>query len=172
MAIAMERVSCKVSFPDGTTIEGTWLNNRLNGKGEKQIPNGDMYTGNFKDDEFSGHGIYVSGNGTMYDGSWERNEMHGRGTMKFHSGDDYVGEYVNGKMHGKATCVYLNGNGFIGTYANDKQVSGVFMYASGDVFEGEFQEDGQSFGKGEVRLQDGTVVPLDEKGQPIEIKKE
>ena len=46
-------------WEDGSRYEGTWENNRMNGKGKLLCGDGDIYEGNWKDDLFHGYGKYT-----------------------------------------------------------------------------------------------------------------
>lgn len=44
--------------------------------------NGDTYKGNFVDGRKEGNGVYIDSNGNTYEGNFVKNLKHGKGTFK------------------------------------------------------------------------------------------
>lgn len=58
-----------MTYPDGTTYNGEWEDNKRHGQGIYTYRNGDYYDGEWKEGRKHGKGRYVFvGQGIMYDG--------------------------------------------------------------------------------------------------------
>ena len=71
----------------------------------------------------------------------------------------YEGEKIAaGQYHGRGVYRYADGNVYEGEWKDDKMHGrGVFRYADGDVYEGEW-EDGKMHGRGVFRYPDGSIA--------------
>ena len=68
------------NWKDGTKYEGSWDNDKANGKGKITHANGDTYQGDWKDDQAHGIGLFISKDGTSYQGEWRNDLQNGKGT--------------------------------------------------------------------------------------------
>lgn len=107
------------SWFDGTSYEGEWKNNQIDGRGTITYANGDKYTGEFSNSLKNGTGIYIWVNGEEYEGAWTNDKMHGHGVYKFINGDVYDGNWANSLMDGNGTYKYANGGTLSGTWSNN-----------------------------------------------------
>jgi hypothetical protein len=107
-------------YANGDKYEGSWLNNRAEGKGSMIFANGDRYDGMWSGGKQEGKGVMVYANGDRYEGIWQvsmcdlmnffdLNHQHakheGKGSLHFANGDRYDGEWKNDKMHGHGIYV-------------------------------------------------------------------
>lgn len=147
-------------YKDGRYYTGEFLNDKKEGKGTIQYKNGDVYTGDFIDDNKHGEGVYEwKEKVRIYTGTWKDGKMC-YGTMKYRTGDIFEGDFIYNKetktttMVGKMT--YHTGILIYGQFKN----STVFGFASkvcrnGDVYRGEFNENGEFHGYGVMCYADG-----------------
>lgn len=75
---------------------GSWVNDRIQGKGEYHYSSGAVYTGDFQDGMMHGEGEYIFPDGASYKGQWMANKMHGQGTYLDKEKVEYGGRFVNG----------------------------------------------------------------------------
>jgi hypothetical protein len=138
---------CMLTWPDGTTYHGSFVNgmregrhgtlcyggekgeyvgafhlNLFHGKGTRRYPSGDTYSGEFVSGHRHGQGKCYFANGDLYNGSWENNVMHGWGRYYYHSGQSYEGHFLNGRRHGKGKYQWTSGQIDIHRYENDQRV--------------------------------------------------
>ena len=97
--------------------KGTFVNDRLNGKGIIHFKvEGHDYEGQFRDNEITGQGVFRWSNGDVYQGTLKRGKMHGVGRYTYANGQVYEGEYVNGIKEGRGRLSYPNGMIFDGYF--------------------------------------------------------
>jgi len=72
-------VKGKVIWFDNTTYSGTFLRNRIGGRGTYTWPNGNRYEGGVKNNQRHGKGTMYWKDGTKYTGKWKNNLRHGKG---------------------------------------------------------------------------------------------
>ncbi len=46
-------------YKAGGYYNGTWVDEKKSGQGERLFSNGDKYSGEWKDDSFNGQGVYI-----------------------------------------------------------------------------------------------------------------
>lgn len=111
---------------DGTILKGTWINNQFTGWNQIIQLTGFMYIGNFINGK-------IEGKGEKY-------------TFNNSNGFVYRGEFIDGFREGQGIEV-SKGKAFIGEFKNDSKYKGKLTFDSGDIYEGDF--DNNSFhGKG------------------------
>ena len=66
-------------YPNGSSYEGEWVDDRITGMGVKCETNGTRYEGEWMSDEFQGIGIYMDARGMIYQGEWLDGNRHGYG---------------------------------------------------------------------------------------------
>lgn len=103
--------SVKVTYNDGTIIEGKTKNTDFVGIVNISYANGDHYTGTIQNGLKQGKGTYIWQNGAHYIGEWNNDLMSGTG--KYYYGesekDTYLsGGFLNGKPNGILTYVSEN----------------------------------------------------------------
>ena len=77
--ISTNTASTKPTAPKADVYEGTYQENKRNGKGTMNYANGDVYTGLWLDNERNGQGNMTYANGNTYQGSWKADKMKGTG---------------------------------------------------------------------------------------------
>ncbi|KTF72437.1 hypothetical protein cypCar_00041451 [Cyprinus carpio] len=105
------------------TYEGRWVSGKPHGQGVVKWPDGRMYTGTFKNGLEDGFGDYVVPNKNL------------------NSCDHYQGQWKDGKMHGFGTFRFAAVFLFLCI---------IFLYASGEIYEGSFL-DNMRHGHGMLR---------------------
>ena len=69
---SMNRDGIGIQFwPDGSKYEGTWRNDKANGKGRMTHANGDIYDGCWENDKANGYGVFIDINNAKYEGYWK-----------------------------------------------------------------------------------------------------
>lgn len=91
---------------DEGTYEGSWLNDKLHGKGKMDWVNGDTYEGEYKDDLRHGFGKMRFKNGDTYEGTFVGGQMHGQGRYVWRNGEIFEGNFKNGVMDGEGKIEY------------------------------------------------------------------
>ncbi len=86
----------------GDSLEGEWLNGKLNGWGIYKHTNGSIYTGELKNGMSNGHGEFIFPNGTKYVGEHKNDKKHGKGIISFPNGKTLEGIWENGKLQSEA----------------------------------------------------------------------
>jgi hypothetical protein len=170
----------KMTFDDGTVLEGTWQSGSMVKGKQTRVEDGLLYVGDFKDSLFHGHGMAKSSD-QLYEGEWRNGEPCGRGLLKDSlNGIVYEGEMMGGRPHGRGKetnsrkghvyegdlrygmkeghgrLTYTNGSVYEGQFQNDvPEGRGKFTRANGDTYEGEWRR-GKQWGKGRLVSENGT----------------
>ena len=101
---------------DNGVFNGSFVNNKKEGKGVYKYNDGDKYEGEYKNDMRDGKGSYYYHNGEKYIGEWKEDKKHGKGICYFSNGDRYEGDFRNGEFHGFGIFYYNNGEKYIGEF--------------------------------------------------------
>lgn len=122
---------------------GTWKNNKLVGRAEKEIgknkfigyfddklqmngegecigEDGSRYNGNFRNTLFDGQGVYISPSGNKYVGQFSKGDFSGQGVYFWKNGRKYVGNFRNTQFHGEGTMYYEDGGQDVGYWENNE----------------------------------------------------
>lgn len=156
--------------PDLKKYVGEWKYGKRHGKGIIYFDqNGQSYyNGDWYNNEKCGYGVRRFANGNVYEGEWEENKRNGLGTMYWTtSGQEYTGNWVNGFQngHGEYTWYlkrvtnsqYPLRNKYVGNFVNgERHGYGTFYYASGAVYEGEWEHN-MKHGKGKFTFKNGST---------------
>lgn len=113
----------RYTWDNGTSYDGEWVNNKVNGKGTLTYVNGDKYVGNFVSSKKSGYGIYTWANGDSFSGNWLDDKMSGLGTYKFKNGDEYIGNFDAGLFNGQGTYSFKDGKILTGIWQDNQYSS-------------------------------------------------
>lgn len=70
-----------MSFADGGSYKGSFVNNAKEGKGVFTSRDGSSYEGDWRNDEKDGHGTFTWHDRTTFVGTWSRGEMQ-RGKLR------------------------------------------------------------------------------------------
>ena len=65
-------------------------------------------------------------------------------TCSYNNGDTYDGNFISDVKNGYGVYVYATGSKFDGEFKDDKKLQGTFMYSSGDKYVGEFDKEEKS----------------------------
>lgn len=60
---------------DGTTYEGTWSKDKMDGYGKIRFPSGAFYEGMLQENKFHGAGTYCWPNGSFFRGTFTENKF-------------------------------------------------------------------------------------------------
>lgn len=93
----------------------------------------------------TGTGTFIYESGDRYTGPFEKGQREGTGVMEYANGDRYEGEYHADIRQGNGTYIFRNKDVYAGRFnAGGREGKGAYTFAeTGEVFEGEFAEDGQ-----------------------------
>lgn len=155
-----------MSWPDGCTYEGVFVNNMLCGSGVYTWKFGSTYEGEVNNGLRHGSGVQrhmvgdagptfehtpkrsLSGTGETiameYKGEWKNGKRHGRGRLSSESDNSaYEGEWQEGRRHGHGVMVYPSGNSYNGHWVNDmKQGQGTMEWKTlNQSYTGQWSED-------------------------------
>ncbi len=111
------------TWDNGTSYNGEWYNNKVNGEGTLIYANGDKYIGNFVSSKKSGYGVYTWASGDSFSGSWLEDRMSGLGTYKFKNGDEYIGNFDAGFFNGQGTYLFKDGRILTGIWQDNQYSS-------------------------------------------------
>jgi hypothetical protein len=142
--------------PDGDKYVGSFMNDKIDGRGTLTFADGSKYVGEFKDDERHGQGTYTFADGRNYVGEFKDGNFNGQGTFTLASGSKYVGEFKGGNFNGQGTYTSANGDKYVGSFKDDTfNGQGTFTYADGRKYVGEFKGDNFN-GQGTFTLASGS----------------
>lgn len=91
----------KITFLNGETYDGGWLQNQRSGKGKAIYKDGEIYEGDWLADKRNGVGRCAYANGDIYNGDWVNNNREGKATYYFKDGSYYIGLWKNNLQHGE-----------------------------------------------------------------------
>jgi hypothetical protein len=95
-------------------------------------PDGATYKGGFLDLKHHGYGVWTSALGHTYEGDWRQGKKHGEGKYTQPDGSYYVGDFVNNNFNGRGVVTYSAGNFYTGEFRDDlKHGQGVEAWPNG-----------------------------------------
>lgn len=124
-------------FPNGAVYEGEWQefesasgggapSKKRHGQG-RWSNGGETYAGSWIAGEIGGRGKYTFSSGATYDGEWVANKFQGRGTYVWPAASSesqqramYIGDWVDNKMHGVGAFLAATGDRYQGVFQNDR----------------------------------------------------
>jgi hypothetical protein len=135
-----------VKLENGDYYEGQWdMQNNRCGIGTQIRPNGDEYRGVWRDGKRHGKGQLILGSGDIYEGDFENDKYHGFGVYQSYGGIKYRGEFRDGKRSGIGKLEYpepAESVCYLGEFKADmKEGLGAYLWRSGAVYLGNWQED-------------------------------
>jgi len=159
------------NYANGDTYCGDFLKGKRNGDGVLKVKStGQNFAGRFEDDELVGGQVFCQDGEYLGTFAPKTRAFQGHGIMKFKSGDIYDGEWKDGLMHGQGCFVYGKifaddseeeeesketiTSMFMGQFVEGKRKQGTLTYENGDVYTGEFTEDGLRE-TGEIKFMNG-----------------
>ena len=157
----------ELTWKDGKTYKGSFIDGKMTGKGAMRFKNKDFYEGDFVDGKQTGKGIFMHSDGEIYKGDFLNDLYHGKGDYRSQDGETYVGDWKNNNKDGKGTYHFEDGNVYDGDWLEDEMSGkGKYYYKSGNVYEGAFYRD-YMWGKGTMRYVDGKIYEGDWKKDKI-----
>ena len=108
-----------------------------------------IYIGEVKEgtkDTKHGIGIRVWSGGSIDEGYWKDGKLDGRGRRIFDNGTYYIGQWKEGIRDGKGTIYYPDGDRYEGGWKNNDKYGQGTYYRDGDMYIGEWDEDGGGTG--------------------------
>ena len=127
----------ELTWPDGRTYRGDWLNGQPHGQGEDILPDGEHY-----------------------DGDWRQGRRHGHGRLTLRDGSSFVGDFVNGVREGIGILRTEDGV-YQGHWLGDVPHGlGAFTAPDGERYDGDWRL-GQRSGYGRHVTPDGAVYAGD-----------
>lgn len=139
------------NYKDKTTLEGNFINGKINGPGEyynlildtKYENMKESYVGNYKDGLYDGFGIYkrishfpkaeIKNRDDIitYEGGWKEGKKEGTGKYfnnHVYVAQEYTGEWKNGLKNGKGICIYKMGSKYDdGGLKNGETFDGIWL---------------------------------------------
>eukprot|EP00347_Sterkiella_histriomuscorum_P007049 403350443 len=146
-----------ISFKNGDTFEGVYIEGKLVGNSTLRYANSSEYTGQFKDNKRHGKGKYTKYDGSIYEGEYANDKLNGFGKYIYRSGHIYIGEFKNDKMYGYGSYMWTNGDIYHGQYKDDQKCGkGRFNFVEGPIlsYDG-YWKDGQKSGQGTLIWKNG-----------------
>jgi len=129
-----------MTWPDGTTFEGEWLNDeRVYGK--QTMTDQNEYTGQFKDDKFHGAGkLSFSRERLLFEGLFENGLQSNLGRLTYlrsNTQEVYIGQIDDNRKHGLGILEDSSGIRYEGEFEDDIPVGlGKIIYPNGDIYYG------------------------------------
>jgi hypothetical protein len=93
----------------GGYSQGEWLENVLQGKGERRYSDDSVYNGLFEDGLRSGVGVMAYPEGVTFTGTYLLDQRHGHGAVLYSDERTFEGTWVHGKQDGAATLCGADG---------------------------------------------------------------
>ncbi|MBE6125212.1 MAG: AAA family ATPase [Erysipelotrichaceae bacterium] len=146
-----------ISFSNGDTYTGEFVNNTLTGKGEYRYNNGNIYRGDMRNASRHGKGIMKWADGTWFEGEFVSDYIDGYGTMHFNDGVVFEGTMSQKDDKENGTYTYPDGRTVSGTFANGERNGYIVLtWPDGSSCEG-YWYDGIFSGTGKIIYPDGFV---------------
>ena len=172
----------KINLKDGRIYEGTFINGKLEGKGNYINNKGDVYIGNFSQGILNGKGTIIKkmeNNNKSNGGHDEKNEknndmMNNKENNLIYEGEiknfmkegygtekcpeyNYEGYFHNDKKNGQGSIIYLKqGRKYKGEFKNNEITGkGLLTYENNQTYQGELV-NGKKEGKGVYTWPDGS----------------
>merc|ERR1712118_365555 len=127
-----------MTFADGSSYSGQWINGLRHKTGTMRYPNGSTYEGEFFED-------IPEGSGKLYDAE-ERSA--------------YEGQFAAGMREGEGTCIYESGDRFVGQWHRNMEVTGIKHCSNGIIERVEYIDD--------IMVCREEVSPEEASGEPKE----
>lgn len=174
----MDGVVVKV-LPDGSILNGEFLNGLLNGRGKTIYTSSIVWEGNYQEGRIVGKGIVriskheareaefiyddlrstlkiVFVDGDFWEGKFENGLLNGWGKMFYQTGEIREGEFKNNQLCGQGTLTLPDGRILKGEF-KDNLLSGKGTYTySNKIHEGDFQVNSLD-GQGKITFKEGEV---------------
>lgn len=148
----------------GYRYEGQFKDGEMTGYGVCVYSSGDVYRGHHLADEYDGYGVYlhIETTGGVSKCEYKGSVKDGFGTYESdnmsHSGLYSKDRFVCGRgtIHSAAGTYTGDLKGAFRSYSTLQHGNGRFVYANGDIYDGQFK-NGNIYGKGKLTRENGTV---------------
>ena len=145
------------TYEDGSTYEGEFQGDKVDGLGIFTWSDGTMYEGAFRTGLPHGEGRLTWPSGAMYEGPFQAGLMSGTGMMRWPSGATYEGNFTADRIHGHGTLTWPDGLTYSGDFVNESiEGSGVMKWTDGTSYEGDFV-GGWEEGSGTIKWRNGEM---------------
>lgn len=127
--------------PQPATLQGTFKNGELEGRGLFITRAGDRYEGDWRAGQKHGFGRYQYPSGAVYEGQFVENEKQGYGRFVWPDGIEYRGQWYAGEPHGAGSVALPGGATFEGRYDSGEVVAGngIKVFPDGSRYFGQFR---------------------------------
>ena len=119
-----------MKYTNGREYIGEWQNDKREGKGKLTFGS-DTYEGTFLDNKMNGRGVYKCSNGNTYDGKWKDGLRDGWGVYKYKNGNVFKGNWRNGVKHEVGVFTYSDGCKRVNSFENGVWKDGVHVSSDG-----------------------------------------
>lgn len=145
-----------LNWANGAAYVGGFKDGLMSGVGKTRFANGSEYKGQFKNGMANGLGFLHFANGDKYEGSFKNDLFYGDGKLTYKNSNFYRGKFKKDNFHGKGYLYFNSGEivTFEGEFANNNPKAGVIVFANGDIYNGEVDNELFSHGKGEYIFKD------------------
>lgn len=150
----------KITFINGDTYEGGWVEDRMEGSCTLKR-RGITIKGQFVAGILNNFARVEYQDNRIYEGDISNSYPHGTGIMKWPNGNTYQGGFTDGVMDGMGRMTYNNGDVYEGKWENGgRNGHGTMLYFSTKhTYEGEWV-DGKRSGEGCLKNSKGEVLKM------------
>lgn len=148
----------KLTFKDGSVLQGDFKDSILNGLGKVTQPDGTIYVGYFVNNLPKGEGILTNSAGAKIIGVFDGyNGDIKDAIIQFPDGITYKGQVKNCRATGKGKLTYSDDKIVIGTFENGIASGDGIILQNGYEYTGQIQNNNAN-GWGTLRGPDGSVL--------------
>ncbi len=136
--VFLVRAHGKYTTREGVVIEGSFINDKIEGQTKMTTSSGNIIEGMFVNNELNGLGKIIRTNGKILEGEFIQNEL-AEGSIIEPNGDRFEGKFLREKLQGR-NCRVITSNGTVktGEFVNNKLISGKIIYPNSSEDSGEF----------------------------------
>ena len=95
---SISQYTATLTYTDGTTYDGSFVDGLRHGKGRLIAPDGFRYEGGWKNGEIDGEGVATYANGDVYTGHFVMGKRQGDGVMRYATGQVAAGEWQDNRL--------------------------------------------------------------------------
>jgi hypothetical protein len=151
----------KFTGVNGSTMEGSWVDDSFTGMGRTVSPTGDVVEGPFMRGLPHGPEVRTESSDGVFKGSFAAGKRNGFGKMEWTNGQTYTGKWVAGCMCGHGKLTLATGAKYTGMFKDDKfEGHGEMVHPDGSVYSGDFVM-GVEHGNGLMRMVDGSIMAVE-----------
>lgn len=124
----------------GSSFNGTWKNNKIDGNGILVLKRFGTYKGQFQNGKRVGEGTFHFTNGDVYSGHWKNDVIEGRGKLTKDDGAELVGIFKNGELNNGSYIWKTADINLVVTIKEFDQSKARLTLKDGTVYSGEFSK--------------------------------